>query len=281
MDRQKEQADALLSRELQFDDDFTPFPKTKTKARHTYKFILVESIAILSIILNIIAAVDYFAPKNVSFRDVPTDYSGLPHDQPVVYDWESPFGPGNQNSTLQDEVWEAMTIGQGIISLPKDWAKAKGLHPSATFPWDHSRAVYLVAGYHKLHCIKKIRRWIVATERGSQRTDHYEHVLHCLDGIRQAILCEGDDTPLYLSEVGDKISGRDEPRQCRDWSKLDRWAKENTACYGYDNEAADDSGGIKHYKYCPRDSPYAPVMREYFGLPDDYYEEPVEEVPSY
>ncbi|KAL1984942.1 hypothetical protein VTN96DRAFT_8498 [Rasamsonia emersonii] len=208
-------------------------------------------------------------------------YAGLAYDKPTVYDWMSDYGPHNKNQTLQDELWESLRISPGVVALSDDFARSKGLHLSQRFPWDENYGIYFISGYHKLHCLKKIRRWIVTTERGTHKIDNINHILHCLDILRQDVLCEADDLPLYTTLGPSKDTGVDEVHYCRDWNKLEEWAIANSACFGYVNETHDESGGIKYYKYCPKGSPFAPAMRKYFGLPDDYYEEPVEQVPPY
>ena len=84
MDHQKEQTDALLSSEARsispcdgFERESLPFQKAKAKTPHTWTFILLGSIALLSMIMNLIAAVRYFVPNPVSARDVPSDYSRI------------------------------------------------------------------------------------------------------------------------------------------------------------------------------------------------------------
>lgn len=128
---------------------------------------------------------------------------------------------------------------------------------------------------------KKIRRWIVATERNTTRIDDWHHILHCLDTLRQNILCEADDTPLYNTGKEGKQAGPEEVRHCRSWEKMEEWAIQNSGCFGYVNETGDESGGLKYYKYCPKDSPFLPAVRKYFGYPDDWFEEPIEQVPPY
>lgn len=128
---------------------------------------------------------------------------------------------------------------------------------------------------------KKIRRWIVATERNSTRIDNWHHILHCLDTLRQNILCEADDTPLYNTQMEGKQAGPDEVRHCRSWDEMEAWAVRHSGCFGYVNETADESGGLDYYKYCPEGSRFLPAVREYFGLPDDWFEVPVEQVPPY
>ena len=65
--------------------------------------------------------------------------------------------------------------------------------------------------------------------RGQPLTWEKEHPVHCLDSLRQYVMCNADDTPLYT--WGRNITGDGQARQCKDWGVLREWAKEHTACY--------------------------------------------------
>lgn len=110
--------------------------------------------------------------------------------------------------------------------------------------------------------------------------DTFEHITHCFDVLRQDILCAADDTPLYTIEGEQNVLGEGQPRKCRDFKKLEKWAKSNEACYAYVKEV-EPFGPMDRYQYCSKDSKFGPNMRAYFGYPDDWYEEPVEKVPPY
>lgn len=67
-------------------------------------------------------------------------------------------------------------------------------------------------------------------------------------------------------------------RQCRDWSKLERWAKERTSCYGYISHKADALNQFQRYQFCPKDSPYWEKIQAHFGMPADWFGETQEEL---
>jgi hypothetical protein len=117
--------------------------------------------------------------------------------------------------------------------------------------------------------------------RGGSQLDDIHHLAHCLDLLRQDIICHADDTPMYTTVGPVKDTGSGQTRRCRDWSKLEAWALENSACYGFINETQGVTHEIDRFKYCPHGSPFAPGMRKYFGLPEDWYEAAVESVPLY
>lgn len=101
------------------------------------------------------------------------------------------------------------------------------------------------------------------------------HVGHCLDSLRQDIMCVGDDTPMPSLKPRHG-TGDGQMMQCKDLNKVAAWAKEpeRDACYRH----IDDYHGIAHamerFAYCAEDSPYYSTMKAYF----DYqgHEDPFE-----
>lgn len=109
---------------------------------------------------------------------------------------------------------------------------------------------------------------------GLPQSHAFEHSAHCLDWLRNDIMCRADDTPLYMkTNASGPQNGVGQYRKCKDWSKLTRWAQENTACYRYGDFVTGDKqkSQIGRFKYCPKDSPYLPKIRKYFGKNDDWF----------
>jgi hypothetical protein len=84
----------------------------------------------------------------------------------------------------------------------------------------------------------------------------------------------GDTNPklqelLYVTPNHERQIGDGHVRQCRDFSKLDEWAMEHSACYTFEKLEppffVDQS-----YANCPKDSPYYQGMVEALGLPEDW-----------
>ncbi|TAQ84694.1 hypothetical protein B7494_g6983 [Chlorociboria aeruginascens] len=84
-----------------------------------------------------------------------------------------------------------------------------------------------------------------------------EHTLHCLNILREAIVCDADDTPRYTGRLNDQAeeehptSGVGQVRTCKDWSKLVDWANKNSACFKAINYSNPDFPNIDRYKFCP------------------------------
>jgi len=83
------------------------------------------------------------------------------------------------------------------------------------------------------------------------------HLKHCLDGLRQFVMCHADDTPRYTGRLHDE-EGEEEPfggvgqvRMCRDWGGLMDWVEGNSACYRWVEGGGEGFTEKERYKSCP------------------------------
>ena len=79
-------------------------------------------------------------------------------------------------------------------------------------------------------------------------------------------MCNADDTPRWTGRSAGQVAGRGQVRMCRDWHKLEEWARGYTACYQWAPDDIPDYPEIEHYKHCPPGSGYATP------LPDPAYQ---------
>ncbi|KAI0381223.1 hypothetical protein F5Y04DRAFT_86075 [Hypomontagnella monticulosa] len=89
---------------------------------------------------------------------------------------------------------------------------------------------------HELHCLKKIRQWIYKETyfehvQGLARNELKRHIDHCIETLRQGIMCRGDvslGTYTYLSG-GNDVTARSWGRhQCVDFETLLAWTREHS-----------------------------------------------------
>jgi hypothetical protein len=92
-------------------------------------------------------------------------------------------------------------------------------------------------------------------KNGEEQTLPYGHLAHCFDALRRQIICDADDTPRPAAHGVDGKSGLGQFRQCKDWSKLEKWSREHTACYKRP-EKPQGVPNIEKYKFCPEGSGY-------------------------
>lgn len=104
-----------------------------------------------------------------------------------------------------------------------------------------------------------------------------EHVLHCLDNLRVDIQCSADDTPRFIPPTTTESTaktGVGQIRQCRDWSKLNSWAKKHDACFKYNQFLYQELSNNKVYpqawQFCDKDSEYLPIVQKYFHKGSDW-----------
>ena len=67
---------------------------------------------------------------------------------------ETPYSD-NDNASLAASLWHAIDIDSGVIALSDDYVASKGLLTAQRFPWDAKKGIYIVHGYHNLHCLVK------------------------------------------------------------------------------------------------------------------------------
>jgi hypothetical protein len=77
--------------------------------------------------------------------------AGLTRNLPIAW---STVGPYNgDNDTLTNQLWEEINYDAGAVALTDDYAKRMGLPTTQRFPWDKGKGIYILNGYHNLHCL--------------------------------------------------------------------------------------------------------------------------------
>ncbi|KAF3768853.1 hypothetical protein M406DRAFT_327269 [Cryphonectria parasitica EP155] len=134
-----------------------------------------------------------------------------------------------------DKLWDdLMPVGSGFVRVPHP--RQYDMPASKAIEGDPEDAeIYSVSALHQLHCLGVIRDVIKKYESHSKsRFAGAGHEYHCIDYLRQSIMCAGDTTLDYAeAHAGDGrrtgFSGANSTHQCRDWDALVGWAVENRA----------------------------------------------------
>lgn len=58
-----------------------------------------------------------------------------------------------------------------------------------------------------------------------KQTAPWMHVTHCLDSIRQIVMCNRDETLLYTEDGN--VFGDGQIHQCREWHALESWVTQH------------------------------------------------------
>jgi len=229
-------------------------------------------LAHISIFLNAVLLVFIFLlyPSRTEYNPLGTSLVGLfPNAVEQIVSAHTQYShPPLSNNTLRDELWSNIQYDRGMVFVDEDTVFRLGLEEARTFPWDPSKRVYFMNIFHQLHCLRGMYEAFTYIHNGGALED-YEHWVHCLDALRQDVICVADDGLLSVDEPHVREVGDGHVRQCRNFSKLDEWALEHHACYSFEDVEAPYFVN-QRYANCPRDSPYFEIMRESFGFDEDW-----------
>jgi hypothetical protein len=158
-----------------------------------------------------------------------------PDDRPLDFNTTKTFTVNKTDLSLVhsgqpgDGFWRNVTFDRnnGLVSLPLTYVHAQNLTPSG-LPSEPGHSVFQVDVFHQLHCLERIRTDIVSApflyKLNPNRTEYHEysqHVLHCVDYLRQAVMCTADMT--LVSTNNDLEFDRSPARQCRDFEAVTGW----------------------------------------------------------
>ncbi|KAL8721381.1 MAG: hypothetical protein Q9225_001928 [Loekoesia sp. 1 TL-2023] len=216
-----------------------------------------------------------FANKRLQTDEVLEQIASLLRNLNTPYYEETPYG-ANTNDSYEAVLWHSIDIDSGVIALSDDYVALHNLIPAERFPWDATKGIYIVHGYHNLHCLVKlplispIKRLATLSSyqkiiyismdeyrRGEPQSRQWGHISHCFDALRRQILCDADDTPRAVQADRDGVSGIGQSRQCRDWALLEIWAKKHTACYRRPERPIEGMRNIEKFRFCPEGSEYS------------------------
>lgn len=179
------------------------------------------------------------------------------------FHWDTPYS--SPNDTQSGLLWDKIDTAHGGVAMPHLLAAEKQWQPSMSVPGDDSKGLYLLEGYHQLHCLVSpvlpkgepslhYRRRSCASYSSKawrarpsaiqysmlvtasitsvryERSDGFSLDPPRADScLNQFIICHADNTPLYTT--GDHTSGDGQLHMCNDWSALRDYATEHSACF--------------------------------------------------
>ncbi|KAL2292055.1 hypothetical protein FJTKL_10726 [Diaporthe vaccinii] len=206
------------------------------------------------------------SPANgaISYKEVVFDSS--------VQNGQTPYqgSPNAENNAL----WHDLYNKVGISQIPASSA-ARLEVPSSPVPGHEDQHYVQLDAFHHLHCLNMIRlmlwaggspesSYLNATHLGDTEEERMGHVDHCVDQIRQYLMCHADTTPLawqwsernkkYLTYMGMKHT-------CRDWERFYEWAERHQSQWDYDRtkcvpgspEWKDTKARVRWMKHIPGD----------------------------
>ncbi|CAJ2512979.1 Uu.00g010980.m01.CDS01 [Anthostomella pinea] len=244
------------------------FSYDNKRGRRIYLGVLLVSLA-----FNLLFAASYLRASFL-LSEKSSPYAKLERNREEPYVIVTPYS--SENEALQDQLWYDINVDAAVVALSDDWASQHDLRKAQRFPWDQTKGLYILHGYHNLHCLKLVYISMSEYRRGVPQTRSWHHVSHCLDALRRQIICDADDTPRATDRRAEVVSGLLQHRRCRSWDQLEEFATQNTACYKRpDNPDAEGTSKLSRFKHCPPGSGYV-VTDDYIstdellvGLPEE------------
>ncbi|KAF2439605.1 hypothetical protein P171DRAFT_490293 [Karstenula rhodostoma CBS 690.94] len=207
-------------------------PKTPSRGSQSWKSWLrnntskmLLTFAFLVIAVESIYIVEIQRSVNARFLG-PT---GLSHERTVSRTIYAHSKYMSNDEEVASKAWDDILPGHGVIALDADYVAEKNLPPSVPLPDESGKFMYVIEAYHAMHCTKVIREHYVLMEQGRAWNWSRPHDMHCLDAIRQYIMCNVDDTILWTN--GHRETGHGQDKKCNDWDALRDYTETLSANY--------------------------------------------------
>ncbi|KAH8807288.1 hypothetical protein F5884DRAFT_880186 [Xylogone sp. PMI_703] len=168
------------------------------------------------------------------------DGYGFFPDLPMIQTKFADEGDYLRFDEVGDKAWDAMIPnGAGYVRVP--YPRQYGLNPSVPYGINDSEEaeIFQASVVHQLHCLGALRYVLQAYKKGEILNNKYDsipHMTHCLNNLRQGILCASDPTLTFaqpkLLEDGTyegKYQGIGAVHQCRNWEATREFLVEHRA----------------------------------------------------
>ncbi|KAF2763255.1 hypothetical protein EJ05DRAFT_496085 [Pseudovirgaria hyperparasitica] len=222
--------------------------------------VLKRIVFVLSLVLNFVSAWKWLFPGSLYDR-ILTYSPALPviENERVVFSSafgieRSPFQ--GEPSEANNELWTGL-YDFGITRISAEEARPMD---NKTLPLPDNKGGYVVqlSVFHQLHCLNMIRKGIYNGVDMSNVDElmGIEHIDHCIDMLRQSIMCHSDITPTTFARQSLKDSMKvvaEVVHTCRKFSNIQQWAWNRRIKSAIDKETVvtNDPLGWGTYTYSP------------------------------
>ncbi|KAI1770222.1 hypothetical protein F4818DRAFT_274284 [Hypoxylon cercidicola] len=135
-----------------------------------------------------------------------------------------------------DEAWHHLLLNDNI-RVPK--AYLDELNLTSVYTKDGTEGVASLSVYHSLHCLKKVRHMVFRShyhenKSGEAMAREAKHVDHCIEYIREALMCQPDLSMVTFRWINNTAQHEDKSEfyptnfdvsmhRCANWEALDSW----------------------------------------------------------
>ncbi|KAJ3556365.1 hypothetical protein NM688_g2069 [Phlebia brevispora] len=134
-----------------------------------------------------------------------------------------------------DQAWDTLYNELGLSQISENEA-SRLPDETAPFPDDPTKRVVILSVFHQLHCLNVLRKIyhsdyyadpITGDVGDTPHKDISVHVAHCLDVLRQEIMCAADVSPIVFQwneERQETLPMMSIAHTCRKWENIVDWA---------------------------------------------------------
>ncbi|KAJ3471963.1 hypothetical protein NLG97_g11409 [Lecanicillium saksenae] len=138
--------------------DVSPVKRRRISRSSVYIGGLIISLIFLamSLLANIVFIMKLdpsnpFGKSSLKEGDCPSLHAGLKRDVPVPIYHDTKYT--GDNITEVRALWEEYSGDPGVVALTESYVQENKLPHALRFPWDEDKGVYLLQGFHDLHCL--------------------------------------------------------------------------------------------------------------------------------
>jgi hypothetical protein len=182
-------------------------------------------------------------PSDILFGNIPWHAIVIENDEKFI---EAAPSSGN-GTTVWDDIYPGTWVAFDDPSIGGASGRGMRMVDVAAEPssWTQTSEGFGVAVMHQLHCIMTIKYALLKLERGSTISGKNSyHVHHCIETLRQAVMCQSDLTLEHPEYGGGKqmVTGWGNVHYCRDFSSVVQAVRKNSIVPG--------NGGLYSAKAC-------------------------------
>jgi len=225
-----------------------------SKSSHSilYATLLIIISSLISLSIGLRLGRHYLFNPDSFCIDRTSKYSPMLEDIEIKYDWVQFEGSlmheniYRKNASPEvDEAWQALGVNYRASIVPDSLAAKSGLSPSQVQVSDKYGGGYPanVEGLHHLHCLNLLRQSLYYNYDyyNAQGTGAFVnsgdilrlHVSHCLDTIRQQLMCLPSIDVLgqvwYNPEAPNALPDFNTKHMCRNYDDIKQWAQGHQA----------------------------------------------------
>ncbi|EOA80854.1 uncharacterized protein SETTUDRAFT_100702, partial [Exserohilum turcica Et28A] len=193
------------------------------------------------------------------FGKMPSEYKGWPNDD-------------------QDALWEELhSKGRAVQISPKENSMLYNQSINVPIVGFEDKHMIGLDVFHQLHCLDTLRksfyprRYNITLLKPDGMVNYvpWLHVDHCIESIRQSLMCNADVTPMHYEwndEIKSVVPKITITHVCRNFEKIKKWAADRWVDWKWsDNRKVVENGEVKDYSGWE-------VMTEEHPLPKDWVE---------